>query len=94
MYSMNKSQDTNQSDKQVKPIVYSTTWCGYCKMLKQYLKQKGVDYIEKDIEADGEAYKELETKMGGTFRGVPVADIDGTIILGFDRPKIDAALAK
>ncbi|HET8690185.1 MAG TPA: glutaredoxin domain-containing protein [Candidatus Saccharimonadales bacterium] len=90
---MNKAQDTiKNSTKQLKPIVYSTTWCGYCKMEKQYLSQKGIDFIEKDIEADGDAYRELEAKMGGAFRGVPVTDINGTIILGFDRPRIDAAL--
>lgn len=73
-------------------IIYSTTWCGYCKMLKKYLEDKKVDFVEKDIEANPEAYKELEEKMGGQFRGVPVSDIRGKIILGFDRPSIDEAL--
>ncbi len=82
-----------ESTKQSKPIIYSTNWCGYCKMLKQYLSQKGIDYIEKDIEVDGDALSELEAKMGQGFRTVPVTDIGGTLIVGFDRPKIDAALA-
>lgn len=75
-------------------IVYSTTWCAYCKMLKKYLSDKGVSYVEKDIEKDAAAHSELMEKIGGNFRGVPVADVHGSIILGFDRPAIDEALAK
>lgn len=75
-------------------IIYSTTWCGYCKMLKQYLDNKGVAWIEKDIESNAAAHEELMDKIQGNFRGVPVSDVNGTIVLGFDRPSIDAALAK
>lgn len=74
--------------------VYSTNWCGYCKMAKKYLGDKGIAFNEKNIEADEAAHAELMQKMDGDFRGVPVIDIDGELILGFDRPKIDAALAK
>lgn len=81
----------NQSDNPV--IIYSTTWCGYCKMLKQYLDDKGVKWTEKNIEQDADAYAELMKKTGGDFRGVPVSDVKGNIVLGFDRPAIDAALA-
>lgn len=75
-------------------IVYSTTWCGYCSMLKKYLDDKKVPWVEKDIEKDADAYQELMQKTGGDFRGVPVSDVKGTIVLGFDRNSIDAALAK
>lgn len=74
-------------------IIYSTTWCGYCKMLKQYLTDKKVAWVEKDIEKDAEAHAELMGKIGGDFRGVPVTDVKGQIVLGFDRHSIDAALA-
>lgn len=77
-----------------KPIIYSTNWCGFCKMAKQYLDQKDIAYEDKNVEEDKAAYEELMGKIGGNFRGVPVIDINGEIILGFDRPKIDAALAK
>ncbi|MCL2174323.1 NrdH-redoxin [Candidatus Saccharibacteria bacterium] len=73
-------------------IVYSTNWCAYCKMAKQYLAGKNIMVEERNIEEDPEAHKELMDKIGGNFRGVPVIDIAGTIILGFDRAKIDAAL--
>ena len=74
-------------------IIYSTTWCAYCKMLKQYLTDKGVAWVEKDIENDAAAHGELMEKIDGNFRGVPVSDVNGTMVLGFDRPSIDAALA-
>lgn len=74
-------------------IIYSTTWCAYCKMVKQYLDDKGVTWVEKDIENDAAAHEELMEKIGGDFRGVPVSDVNGTMVLGFDRPSIDAALA-
>lgn len=73
--------------------IYSTTWCGYCKMAKKYLDDKGITHTDKDIEQDADAHKELMDKIGGDFRGVPVIDINGQLILGFDRPRIDAALA-
>lgn len=75
-------------------IIYSTAWCGFCKMAKQYLDGKNVPYVEKDIEADESARNELLEKVHGNFQGVPVIDIDGSVILGFDRPKIDEALQK
>lgn len=75
-----------------KVIIYSTTWCAFCKTEKQYLEKLGVAFVEKDIEADAEAHEELMGKIGGNFRGVPVTDIDGDLVLGFDRPKIDDIL--
>lgn len=71
-------------------IVYSTTWCGFCKMAKKYLSELGVDYVEKDVEQDPKAGMEAIEKSGQM--GVPVIDINGTIILGFDRLMIDRAL--
>ncbi|MCA9338715.1 NrdH-redoxin [Candidatus Saccharibacteria bacterium] len=77
-----------------KVIIYSTSWCGFCRSEKQYLDGKNVSYIDKDVEKDATAQKELLEKMNGNFQGVPVTDIGGDIILGFDRPKIDDALKK
>lgn len=77
-----------------KVIIYSTSWCGFCRSEKQYLDTKNVSYEEKDVEKDEAAQKELLQKMNGSFQGVPVTDIGGDIILGFDRPKIDESLKK
>lgn len=70
--------------------VYTTPTCGFCKMVKQYLKSKEVEFETKDVTSDESAYKEIVDKSGQL--GVPVLDIDGTIIVGFDRPKIDLVL--
>lgn len=75
-------------------IIYSTNWCAYCKMAKQYLDGLYVPNIEKNIEEDADAHNELMQKTNGNFRGVPVIDIAGDIILGFDRRKIDESLKK
>lgn len=72
--------------------IYSTPWCAFCKTEKQYLDKLGIAYVEKDIEADKAAYEELMAKNGGNFQGVPVTDIAGEIVLGFDRAKIDATI--
>jgi glutaredoxin-like YruB-family protein len=76
-----------------KVIIYSTDWCGFCHMVEQYLTSKNVKYVVKNIETDRAAYDELMHKLDGNFMGVPVIDIRGKTILGYDRPKIDAALA-
>lgn len=73
-------------------IIYSTTWCAFCKTEKQYLDKLGVSYIEKDIEEDKVAYEELMKKSNGAYQGVPVTDIGGSLVLGFDRHKIDEVL--
>lgn len=81
---------TDQTDAKV--IIYSTAWCAFCKTEKQYLDKLGVTYESKDIEEDKAAYEELMSKVGGNFQGVPVTDIAGDIVLGFNRPKIDETL--
>lgn len=73
-------------------IVYSAPWCAFCKTEKQYLDHLGVAYVEKDIDGDESAMAELLAKVGTETSSVPVTDIDGIIIRGFDRAKIDAAL--
>lgn len=71
-------------------IIYSAPWCAFCHAAKQYLDSKGIAYTEKDVDENPEYARESVEKSGQT--GIPVLDIDGTIIVGFDRPKIDAAL--
>lgn len=73
-----------------KPIIYSASWCAFCHAAKQYFDKTGVVYEERDIERDHQFATEAVEKSGQM--GIPVIDIDGTIIVGFDRPKIDAAL--
>lgn len=70
--------------------VYSTPNCGFCVKIKQYFKEKGVAFTEYDVAADREKAEEMVKKSGQM--GVPVTDINGTIIVGYNRPKIDEAL--
>lgn len=70
--------------------VYSATWCAFCHAAMDYFDKLGVEYTDKDVEKDLEAGKEAVDKSGQ--RGIPVIDIDGEIIVGFDKPKIDAVL--
>ena len=55
-------------------------------------RQPGCDYAVRDIEEDDGARDELLDKVDGVFQGVPTTDIAGQIIVGFDRPKLTAAL--
>ena len=71
--------------------VYTATWCGFCHAAKDYFDKKGVEYTDKDVESDPQFMMEAVEKSGQ--RGIPVIDIEGKIIVGFDRPAIDAALA-
>jgi glutaredoxin-like YruB-family protein len=82
--------DNQTTDPKV--IIYSTTWCAFCKTEEQYLQKLGVQYVKKDVEEDKAAYEELMEKNGGAFQGVPVTDIAGELVLGFDRRKIDELL--
>ncbi len=70
--------------------IYSATWCAFCHAAKQYFDKLGVKYTDKDVEKDPANGLEAVDKSGQ--RGIPVIDIGGDIIIGFDRPKIDAAL--
>ena len=72
--------------------VYSTSWCAFCHTEMQWLESMNIPFIKKDIEADQAAHDELMAKLGGDFRGVPVTDVAGDIILGFDRPKLQDAI--
>ncbi len=73
-----------------KLTVYSAPWCVYCHALKEYLKGKKVPFKDIDVSADQEAAKELVEKTG--MSAVPVSEIGGEYIVGFDREKIDSAL--
>lgn len=83
-------QAATPTDAQI--IIYSTAWCAFCKTEKQYLDKRGFAYVVKDIEEDKVAYEELMSKNGGAFQGVPVTDIAGELVLGFDRAKIDQVI--
>lgn len=74
-------------------IIYSTSWCGYCKAAEKFMKEKGVAYVKKDIETDDQASLEMQAKCmrnGAQQCGVPVIDWKGQVILGFDEERMKA----
>ena len=70
--------------------VYSTATCPWCIRAKQFLKENNIDFQNIDISGDQQAADELMQKSGQM--GVPVLDIEGEIIVGFDRERIKSAL--
>ncbi len=85
-----RKDSTMSHVKQV--IVYSAPWCGFCHAVKQYLNSIGVEYVEKDVDANPQYATESVEKSGQM--GIPVIDIDGSIVVGFDRATIDRLLEK
>jgi glutaredoxin len=77
-------------------IVYKTAWCGVCKKVQSYLDRKGVKYVAKDIEKDRAAASELQakaSKAGIQTGSVPVIDVGGELMVGFDRGRLEKLLA-
>ncbi|HEX4774365.1 MAG TPA: glutaredoxin family protein [Candidatus Saccharimonadales bacterium] len=71
-------------------IVYGAPWCAFCHTAMKYFDKLGVKYNYIDV--DQEPAKGMEAVQKSGQRGIPVLDINGDIIVGFDRPRIDAAL--
>jgi glutaredoxin-like YruB-family protein len=69
-------------------IVYVTSWCPACRMTTDYLKDKKIPFVVKDVERNEQYMKEMVKKVGG-YRGVPVLDINGRILLGFNPQVLD-----
>lgn len=70
--------------------IYSTPSCPWCARAKQFLKDNNIDFQNMDVSSDQKAADEMMQKSGQM--GVPVLDIDGEIIVGFDKEKIKLAL--
>lgn len=71
-------------------IVYSTPTCGYCKLAKEYLKKNNVPFTDYNVAQDMAKAQEMVRKSGQM--GVPVLDVNGQVIIGFNKPAIDKAL--
>jgi len=72
--------------------VYSVPTCPYCKQVKEFLKEKGIPFEDIDVSESREKAQEMIDKSGQM--GVPVIEIGGELILGFDKDKIEEALNK
>lgn len=71
-------------------VVYTTSSCGWCRLAKQYLDQKGVSYEEVDIAQNPARMAELVFKSSQT--SVPVIDVNGTIVVGYNPSALERAL--
>lgn len=74
----------------MKVRIYSTPTCPYCITLKEFLKQHKIEFEDIDVASDSKAREEMIKKSGQM--GVPVVEINGQIIVGFDREKISSLL--
>lgn len=70
--------------------IYTTPTCVYCKMTKDFFKEQNIKYAEKDVTTDQAAQEEMIKKSGQM--GVPVIDVDGNLIVGFDKEKLSGLL--
>lgn len=70
--------------------IYTTPTCPWCKKTKEFFKENKVKFTEVNVATNQKAAKEMVEKSGQT--GVPVTDANGTIIVGFDEPKLRKAL--
>lgn len=73
-----------------KVLVYGTPTCPYCQKVKEYLKENNIDFTNYDVSSDQEKLEEMKDKSGQM--GVPVVEIDGKIIKGFDQEKLNQVL--
>jgi glutaredoxin-like YruB-family protein len=72
--------------------VYSTLTCPWCKVAKDYLRSRNVPFEDLDVGTDRAAAQEMVARSGQY--GVPVITIDGEVVVGFDRARIDRLLAQ
>ncbi|MEK7066551.1 MAG: glutaredoxin domain-containing protein [Patescibacteria group bacterium] len=70
--------------------IYSTPWCTYCRMAKDFFKANNVNFTEYDVSVDEKARNEMLEKSKQS--GVPVIDIDGELIIGFDKARVSSVL--
>ncbi|MEZ4999996.1 MAG: glutaredoxin domain-containing protein [Bacteroidales bacterium] len=79
-----------ESSPQKRVTVYSTPTCSWCNTLKTYLKDNHIIFRDIDVSTDQKAAAEMVRRSGQ--QGVPQTDINGTMIVGFDRARIDRML--
>lgn len=76
-------------------VIYGAEWCGACHEAARYLRKKGIAYVEKDVEKDPSAAREMQQKLArsGLHSGsIPVLDVRGKMMVGFNPAEIDSAL--
>jgi len=72
--------------------IYTTPPCPYCHLAKDFFREKNLEFVEVNVAEDEVGLKEMFAKSGQT--GVPVIEIDGKIVKGFNRPELERILGK
>ncbi len=88
VYSAKVAENTGKPQKRV--TVYTTPTCSWCTTIKTHLKKNGIRYTEVDVSRDQNAAREMQRKSGQM--GVPQTDINGEMIVGFDKSRINNLL--
>ena len=80
------------TDQKIQPkvVVFSTPTCSFCNLAKSYFREKGVKFTDIDVSRDQAAAHDMVRRSGQM--GVPVIDIGGKIVVGFNRPQINTLL--
>jgi len=81
-----------QAQGSVEVVMYSTSWCGYCKRARAWLGARGIPYAEHDIERDPTARDRMRSI--NPSGGVPTFEVDQQVIFGFDPGRIEWAMAR
>jgi glutaredoxin len=81
------------------PVVtlYGASWCGACKQAREYLRSRRIPFADRDIERDKGAARELQEKarrLGIGADRIPVLDVRGRLLVGFDRARLEALLGE
>jgi len=77
-------------------VLYSAEWCGYCKKAKSFMTKEGIPFLERDVEKTPGASRELQAKLkkaGMSGGGVPVLDVKGQLVVGYDPQRIQTLWA-
>ncbi len=74
-------------------VLYSTSWCGYCRRARNWFTTNGVPFVEKDIEKDRAAHAEYQ-RIGRGYSGVPLISVNGAVIRGFDQRAVQREITK
>jgi glutaredoxin len=91
--------DPGTTRPQARPVViiYGAEWCGACHEAARYLRSKGIAYVEKDVEKDSGAAREMQQKLarsGQRSGSIPVIDVRGKVLVGFNPQEVDGALGQ
>ncbi|MGB9679548.1 MAG: glutaredoxin domain-containing protein [Minisyncoccia bacterium] len=90
LYAAPSKVSDGKGTKAHRVIIYTSPTCAWCNATKAYFRQHNISFREIDVTKDPNAAAELVRRSGQ--RGVPQTDIDGTIVVGFDKPKLNRLL--